>query len=68
MKENLWLLTTNCFTNHANLLLIVASHESLVITSPWLQETIQGMAHEMILYIKTCVKSKLIQTLDHQNH
>ena len=40
MKENSWLLTTNCSINHANLLVIVASHESLAITSPWLQETI----------------------------
>ena len=34
-KENPWLLTTNDSTNHANLLVIVASHVSLAITSPW---------------------------------
>ena len=36
-------------TNHANLLVIVASHGSLAITSPWLQETIQNMAHKIVL-------------------
>ena len=40
LKENSWLLTTNCFTNHANLLVIVASHGSLAITNHWVQETI----------------------------
>ena len=49
MKENSWLLTINCFINYANLLVIVASHGSLVITSPWLQETIQSMAHKIDL-------------------
>ena len=49
MKENSWLLTTNCSTNHANLLVIVASHGFLAITNPWLQETIQIMAHKIIL-------------------
>ena len=49
MKGNSWLLTTNCSTNHANLLVIVASHESLAITHPWLQETIQSMAHKIVL-------------------
>ena len=49
MKENSWLLTTNFSTNHANLLVIVASHGSLAITSPWLQETIQSMAHKIVL-------------------
>ena len=34
-KENVWLLTNNGSTNYANLLVIVASHVSLVITSPW---------------------------------
>ena len=48
MKENSWLLTTNCSTNHANLLVIVASHGSLAITSPWPQETIQSMAHKIV--------------------
>ena len=33
-KENLWLLTINGSTNHANLLVIVASHVSMTITSP----------------------------------
>ena len=33
-KKNSWLLTTNGSTNHANLLVIVVSHVSLVITSP----------------------------------
>ena len=68
MKQNLWLLTTNCSTNHANLLVIVISHGSLAITSLWLQETIQSMAIKMILHIQTCIKSKLIQILDHQNY
>ena len=36
-NENSWLLTTNGSTNHANLLVIVASHVSLAITSPWLK-------------------------------
>ena len=49
MKENSWLLTTNCSTNHANLLVIVASHRSLAITSPWLQETIQSLTHKIVL-------------------
>ena len=49
MKENSWLLTINCSTNYANLLVIVASHESLAITNPWLQETIQSMAHKIVL-------------------
>jgi len=35
MKENLWLLTTNGSTNYVNLLVIVATHVSLTITSPW---------------------------------
>ena len=35
MKENPWLLTTNGSTHYANLLVIVASHVSLAITSPW---------------------------------
>ena len=48
-KENLWLLTINCSTNYANLLVIVASHGSLVITNPWLQESIQSMAHKIVL-------------------
>jgi len=34
MKENSWLLTTNYSTNYADLLVIVASHESLAITNP----------------------------------
>jgi len=34
-KENSWLLTTNGSTNHADLLVIVVSHVSLDITSPW---------------------------------
>jgi len=41
--------TTNCSTNHANLLVIVVSHGSLAITNHWLQETIQSMAHKIIL-------------------
>ena len=49
MKENSWLLTTNCSTNYANLLVIVTSHGSLTITSPWLQETIQSMSHKKVL-------------------
>ena len=49
MKENSWILTTNCSTNHANLLVIVASHGSLSITTPWLQETIKSMAHKIVL-------------------
>ena len=47
-KENSWLLTTKCSTNHANLLVIVASHGSLAITNSWLlQEKVQSMAHEI---------------------
>jgi len=53
MKENSWLLTTNCSTNHANLLVIVASHGNLAIIDPWLQETIQSMTHKIVLYIQT---------------
>ena len=34
-EKNSWLLTTNGSTNHANLLVMVASHVSLVITSSW---------------------------------
>ena len=34
-EKNPWLLTTNGSTNHANLLVIVASYVSLAITSPW---------------------------------
>jgi len=49
MKENSWLLTTNWSTNHANLLVIIASHGSLAITSPWLHQTIQSMAHKKVL-------------------
>ena len=49
MKENPWLLITNCSTNHANLLVIVALHGSLAITNPWLQETIHSMAHKKVL-------------------
>ena len=48
-ERKLMATTTNCFTNHANLLVIVASHGSLAITSPWLQETIQSMTHKIIL-------------------
>ena len=32
-KKNSWVLTTNGSNNHANLLVIVASHVSLAITS-----------------------------------
>ena len=53
MKENSWLLTTNCSTNYANLLVIVASYGSLAITNHWLQETIQSMAHKIVLCIQT---------------
>jgi len=49
IKENSWLLTTNWSTNYANLLVIIASHGSLAITSPWLQETIQSMTHKIVL-------------------
>ena len=48
-EKKLWLLTTNCCTDHTNLLVIVASHGSLAITNPWLQETIQRMAHKIVL-------------------
>ena len=48
MKENSWLLTTNCSANHANFLVIVASHGCLAITSPWFQETIQSMTHKIV--------------------
>ena len=51
-EEDSWQLTTNWSTNYANLLVIVASHESLAITSAWLQETIQSMAHMMVPHIK----------------
>ena len=49
MKENSWQLTTNCSTNHANLLVIVVSHRFLAITNPWIQETIQSVAHKIVL-------------------
>ena len=70
MKENSWLLTTNCSTNHANVSVIVASHGSLAITNPWLQETIQSMAHKIVFYIQIThpyhiTSWKLL--LDHQN-
>ena len=39
---------TNCSTNHANLLVTAASLGSLAITSAWLQETIQSMAHMVV--------------------
>ena len=29
--------------------MIVASHGSLAITNPWLQETIQSMAHKIVI-------------------
>ena len=48
IKEISWLLTTNCFTNYANFLVIVASHGSFAITSPWLQEALQSMAHKIV--------------------
>ena len=48
MKENSWFLTTNCSTNHVNLLVIVVSHGSLAITSPWLQEVTQSMTHKIV--------------------
>ena len=46
-EENSWLLTTKYSTNHANLLVIFVSHGSLA--SLWLQETIQSMAHKIVL-------------------
>jgi len=50
MKENSWLLTTNYSTNLTNhLLVIFASYGYLAVTSPWLQETIQSMAHKIFL-------------------
>jgi len=49
MKENSWLLTTNCSANHANLLVIVASYGSLAITNPWVQEMKQSLAHNIVL-------------------
>jgi len=51
-KEYSWQLTTKCSTNHANLLVIVSSHESLAITTPWLQEAIQSMTHKMFPHIQ----------------
>ena len=69
MKENSWLLTTNCSTNHVNLIVIVTSHGSLAITSPWFQETIQSMTHKIVHHIQThpfhTTSCKLL--LDHQN-
>ena len=43
-------MATNCYfsTNHGNLLVIVASHRSFAITSPWLQEMIQSMTHKIV--------------------
>ena len=51
-EEDSWQLTTKCSTNHANLLVIAASHGSLAITSPWLQEIIKSMAHKMVPHIQ----------------
>ena len=51
-KEDSQKLTNKCSTNHANFLVIVASHESLAITSPWLQEAIQSMTHKMVPHIQ----------------
>ena len=45
-KEDSWQLTTNYSTNHANLLVIVASQGCLVIT------TIQSMVHKMAPHIQ----------------
>ena len=69
MKENTWLLPTNCSTNHVNLLVIVNSHGSLAITNPWFQETIQSMAHQVIHHIQTYPfhKTSCKLLLDHQN-
>ena len=64
MKENSWLLTTNCTTNHANILVIVASHGPLAITNPWLQETIQSMAYKIVLLCSnnTSISHNKLQT------
>ena len=69
MKENSWLLTINCSTNHANLLVIVVSHGSLTITNPWLQEIIQSMAQKIVFHIQTHTfhKASCKILLDHQN-
>jgi len=52
MNENSWQLTTKCSTHYADFLVIVASHGSLAITSPWLHEAIQSMAHKMVPHIQ----------------
>ena len=51
-EEDPWQLTTKCSANHANLLVIVASHRFMAITSPWLQEAIQSIAHKMVPHIQ----------------
>jgi len=48
MKEISWFLTTNYSTNMLTSVIVV-SHGSLAITSPWLQETIQSMTNKMVL-------------------
>ena len=44
--------TTNGSTNHANLLVIVASHVSLAITGPW-SRAFQSMTHMSTHHIQT---------------
>ena len=51
-EEDSWQLTAKCSTNHADLLVIVTSHGSLAITSPWLQEAIQNMAYKLVSHIQ----------------
>ena len=51
-EEDSWQLAIKYSTNYANLLVVVASHKSLAITSPWLQEAIQSMTHKMIFHIQ----------------
>ena len=61
MKEISWLLLTNCSTNYA-ILVIVASHGSLAISNPWLQETIQSMVHKIVLpHLNTSIPHNKLQ-------
>ena len=64
-KRKLMATTTNGSTNHANLLVIVASHVSFTITSPWFKSVSKHDPYDNF-HIKT-QHNKCKLHLNHQN-
>ena len=64
-EKNPWLLITNGSTNNATLLVIVASHVSLAITSPWFKSVSKHNSY-VNFHIQT-PQNKCKLHLNHQN-